>query len=65
MGTLRPDAKPVGLIESALDDKEVSVREAACATLGELKARTSIPKLRMALADAAPEVVFAAGRCTR
>jgi HEAT repeat protein len=62
MGSLRPQSRPVALIEGALGDKETSVREAACATLGEIKARTSIPKLQMALADAAPEVIFAAAK---
>jgi HEAT repeat protein len=60
MSLLRPEPKPVALIETALDDKDTGVREAACATLGELKARTSIPKLQMALSDATPEVIFAA-----
>ncbi|HEY3827460.1 MAG TPA: HEAT repeat domain-containing protein [Bryobacteraceae bacterium] len=62
MSLLHPQPRPVALIEPALDDKDTGVREAACATLGEIKSRTSIPKLQMALADAAPEVIFAAAK---
>jgi HEAT repeat protein len=62
MSTARPEPRTVALIETALEDKDVKVRAAACATLGEIKARTSIPKLQMALADATPEVVFAAAQ---
>jgi HEAT repeat protein len=62
MGTLRPQPRPVLLLEAALADKDTGVREAACATLGEIKSRASIPKLQMALADAAPEVIFAAAQ---
>jgi HEAT repeat protein len=62
MSLLRPQTRPAVLLEGALDDKDAGVREAACATLGEIKARTSIPKLHMALADAVPEVIFAAAK---
>jgi HEAT repeat protein len=50
------------LIESFLHDKESSVRQAAVVTLGELKSRRSIPKLRQALDDNADEVSFSAAR---
>jgi HEAT repeat protein len=62
MGILRPQRRPVALLESALEDNDTGVREAACASLGELKARSSIPKLQMALSDSAPEVIFAAAK---
>jgi HEAT repeat protein len=62
MSLLRPQPRPVALLEAALDDKDAGVREAACATLGEIKARSSIPKLQMMLTDTVPEVIFAAAR---
>lgn len=62
MSLLRAQPRPVALIESALDDKDAGVREAACATLGEINSRTSIPKLQMVLADGVPEVIFAAAK---
>jgi HEAT repeat protein len=62
MSTVRPEPRNVALVEPALEDKDVKVRAAACATLGEMKANTAIPKLQMALGDATPEVVFAAAQ---
>ena len=57
-----PEPRPVALLVEALDDKDAGVREAACATLGEIKARTAIPHLQKALDDAVPEVTFAAAK---
>lgn len=55
--------KPIiELVESFLQDKEASVRQAAVVTLGELSSRRSIPKLRQALDDEANEVSFSAAR---
>src|SRR6185312_7819043 len=62
MGVLRPEPRPDGLLESAVDDKDASVREAACATLGVIESRASAPKLRGALSDSVPEVIFAAAK---
>ena len=62
MGVMRAQPKSVGLLESAFDDKDYSVRQAACSALGQMKSRQSIPKLRAALDDKAPEVVFAAAK---
>jgi HEAT repeat protein len=62
MGILRPEPRPVGLLEAAVDDKDATVREAACATLGVIESRSSAPKLRGALSDSVPEVIFAAAR---
>lgn len=62
MGVVHPDAKSVVLVEGMLDDKDYGTRQAACSALGEMKSRASIPKLREALDDKAPEVVFAAAR---
>jgi HEAT repeat protein len=62
MVIIRPESRPVSMLEEALADKERGVREAACATLGQLKAREAIPKLQMALDDSAPEVIYAAAK---
>jgi len=62
MGVIRPEPKPVALVEGMLADKDYGTRQAACSTLGEMKSRASIPKLKEALDDKAPEVVFAAAR---
>ncbi len=62
MSVIRPQTKPVAMIEAMLDDKDYGVRQQACATLGDMKSRTSIPRLRTALDDKAPEVVFAAAK---
>jgi HEAT repeat protein len=62
MSLVLPQPRPVALIVEALGDKDAGVREAACATLGAIKARTSIPKLQIMLADAVPEVIFAAAK---
>jgi HEAT repeat protein len=49
-----------------IEDKDSGTRAAASSTLGDMKARTSIPKLRAALDDKAGEVMFAPARlCMR
>jgi HEAT repeat protein len=50
------------LVEGALQDKERDVRLLAIAALGDMGSRRSIPKLRQALDDDDPEIVFAAAR---
>jgi HEAT repeat protein len=62
MGIMRPHPKSVALVESAFDDKDYSVRQAACGSLGQMKSKQSIPKLHDALNDPAPEVVFACAK---
>ena len=62
MGILKPQARPVTLVESAFEDTDYSVRQAACAALEQMKARQSITKLHEMLNDKAPEVVFAAAK---
>jgi HEAT repeat protein len=62
MAVLKSEPRATVMVEEALNDKDVSVREAACETLAHIRARTSIPKLQMALADGAPEVIFAAAK---
>ncbi len=62
LGTIEKLPKAIELVEPALADKEWTVRQAAAAALGEMKARTSIPKLHQALDDNTPEVIFAAAK---
>jgi len=62
LGVVLPMPGPIALVESALADKDSGTRAAACSTLGEMKSRASIPKLRQALDDKAPEVIFAAAK---
>jgi HEAT repeat protein len=52
----------VSILEAALIDKEVEMRQTAAAALGDIKSRASIPKLKEALSDVAPEVSFTAAR---
>jgi HEAT repeat protein len=62
LGTMGPKRRAVHLIEAALADKDPSVRQRAAKSLGEMRARTSIPKLKEALNDDSPEVGFAAAK---
>jgi HEAT repeat protein len=62
MGIMRPQPKSVALVESAFEDKDYSIRQAACAALAQMRSWSSIPKLREALNDKAPEVVFGAAK---
>ncbi len=62
MGVVRAQPRSVKLVESALGDKDLGVRQSACVVLGGFKSRISIPKLRETLNDEAPEVVFAAAK---
>jgi HEAT repeat protein len=52
----------VRLVERALDDNDPSIRELAARTLGEMRARSSIPKLTKALNDNSADVSFAAAK---
>jgi hypothetical protein len=54
------DAKALIVAEKALDDDKPEVRSAAAAALGDMKSRTSVPKLRQALDDKDPSVALAA-----
>src|SRR6266481_1702899 len=60
LGLMPNDAKALKLAEKALDDDKPEVRSAAAAALGDMKSRTSIPKLREALDDKDPSVALAA-----
>lgn len=54
--------KAVALAEAGLSDKDVDVRQTAAIALGGMRSRRSMPKLRKALDDEAPEVIFAAAQ---
>lgn len=54
------DAKALKVAGKALSDDKPEVRLAAAAALGDMKSRTSIPKLREALDDKDPTVALAA-----
>jgi HEAT repeat protein len=62
LSSIGPRPEVVGLIEPALTDKDATIRRLAVTALGELKARTSIPKLKEALDDKSASVSFAAAR---
>jgi HEAT repeat protein len=62
LGTMARDQRAVKLVEGALQDKERDVRLLAIAALGDMGSRRSISKLKQALEDDDPEVVFAAAR---
>src|SRR5437868_3248731 len=48
------------LDDALLNGKQPEVRQAAAATLGDIKSKTSIPKLKKALEDESPDVSFTA-----
>jgi HEAT repeat protein len=52
----------IDLVEVGLADKEVTVRQTAAAVLGEMPARSAIPRLKQALDDVSAEVSFAAAQ---
>jgi HEAT repeat protein len=56
------DRKALAIIANALDDKEEMIRVLAATSLGEIKARSKIRKLRQAMDDKSPEVSFAAAQ---
>ncbi len=60
LGLMPDDAKARRLAEKALADDKPEVRSAAAAALGDMKSRTSIPKLKEALDDDDPSVALAA-----
>src|ERR1700730_14426708 len=60
LGLMPDDAKAQGIAEKALADDKPEARSAAAAALGDMKSRTSIPKLKKALNDDDPSVALAA-----
>ena len=62
LGSIGPASHVVNLVEVGLADKEVTVRMTAAAALGEMQARSAMPRLRQALDDVSAEVDFAAAQ---
>ncbi len=62
LATLGGKRRAVALVEPALSDKEWSVRQASATALGQMGARSSIPKLQQALQDPVADVAFSAAR---
>jgi HEAT repeat protein len=62
LGTIGPKTRVVRLLEQSLQDDDASIRQLAASTLGEMRARAAIPKLKEALHDDAPAVTFAAAK---
>ena len=60
LGLVPNDAKALALAEDGLDSDKPEIRAAAAAALGDMQARTSIPKLRTVLDDDDPLVALAA-----
>ena len=60
LGLISNNAKALKVANEALSDDKPEVRSAAAAALGDMKSRTSIPKLREALDDKDPSVALAA-----
>jgi HEAT repeat protein len=59
LSILDREPKAITLIDSALEDKDESIRLIAATSLGTMKARSAIPKLTDALDDSSAEVSFA------
>jgi HEAT repeat protein len=57
-----PDTDATPLLITAVQDKDVQVSVAACASLGEMKEKKAIPVLQQVLDGDIPEVSFAAAR---
>jgi len=62
LGTLSPRERTIQLVVAALDDKDPSVRQLAARSLGQMHAKSAIPKLREALNDYSAGVSFAAAK---
>src|SRR4029077_5000714 len=60
LGLMPNDPKALGSAEKALADERPEVRTAAATALGDMKSRSSIPKLKLALDDNDPAVALAA-----
>jgi HEAT repeat protein len=62
LSVLTSDRRAIAVIANALSDKDETIRTLAATTLGDMKARPAIPKLREAIDDPSPEVSFAAAQ---
>jgi hypothetical protein len=60
LGLIPRNPRAIKLAERALGDEKSEVRSAAAAALGDMKSRTSIPKLKETLNDNDPSVALAA-----
>lgn len=60
LGLLPNDPKALRMAEKALSDEKPEVRAAAAAALGEMRSKSSIPKLTKAMDDEDPSVALAA-----
>jgi HEAT repeat protein len=60
LGLMPNDPKALQIAEKALADDRPEVRTAAVTALGDMKSRSSIPKLKLALDDNDPAVALAA-----
>jgi HEAT repeat protein len=56
------DRKAIAVVSNALNDKEETIRMLAATSLGDMKARSAIPRLKAALDDKSPQVSFAAAQ---
>jgi len=59
---LDTDSRAISTIGSALSDKDEGIRVLAASSLGDMKARAAVPKLKDALDDNSPQVSFAAAQ---
>jgi len=62
LSLLSLDAKILHTLETMLEDRDVPVRLALVATLGDYKDKRTIPLLKKALVDPVPEVDFSAAK---
>src|SRR5690348_16208325 len=62
LGAIGALPQVLDLAEAALLDKDPTVRQTAAAVLGEMRARSSAPRLRKSLEDESPEVSFTAAK---
>jgi HEAT repeat protein len=53
------DRRAIAVISNALSDKDETIRMLAATSLGDIKAKSAIPKLKIALDDRSPQVSFA------
>jgi HEAT repeats len=60
LGLIPRNPRALKLVERALKDDKPEVRTAAAVALGDMKSKTSIPKLKEALDDQDPSVALAA-----
>lgn len=59
---LDTDRRAIDLVGHGLDDKDETIRMLAATSLGDMKARPAIPKLKSALDDKSAQVSFAAAQ---